>query len=1269
MAIILHLTSDDHHLHTRHGEQTLATTPLADLPDRAAATIQPYEHGPALFRALGGDALLTLLDADPDQTLYLAIPGDDPADAIPWECAVIPPRSFLVHRCGLLRLVERTARLDDRPAPVRLIVLGADALVDDEGHARDGHRLDFLSEMSRVERVLLDSGRAVSGERISPTPDALQFALNRNGHALLHLSCHGDLLQTDHGPIPMLHLEDENGGPAKLWGSDLVDMTRLTDLRLILLSACRTGQQAGIQGRLTRTLVEQAVPAAIGMQGLFPDYLSGALAAALYQALLSGRTLAQALQAARLALRQNETAVGLPVAYICQNGDGPLPLHDGRPSRQRLDRSAHAYLPPAVQAPEPFIGRNLALHQLARLTQSHPVITIIGTGGMGKTALAAAYARRFALRYRDGVLGYSFAGSEVDDATFRRELLLRLVGDELADQSPQRQETAILDALRERELLLLVDNYESVQEALTNEQHPHHAAAGAIHGLLAKMTQTGGRLLLTSRQQPAGLAHERVFPGRDRLLQGINLRDGADLFYRHSPRANERRGEKVIQELARQVAQVTAGHPLAIALLGSEFDQGDVAPDRFLADWGEELAHARSLALDDHHATFTTAFNRSYDALSQDEQQQLRALSLIPFPFFDVGAALLWRLDERDDEERSQTRALLRRLVDRSLIEIDLFYSGGDKPATWRFQPALWQEVARRLPHEEREGLLPHFARYAAWLSGRAYGDIHKEGNTALVRHVRPVLDSLIDAADYLHGAERLWHLRRVGWLLNAFGRTGDAYELLTAVLPPKNFSAEAAEKEKDEREWQQVRSSLLYEIANLEVTRGDLDRALALYEESLAVDEQIGDIQGKAASLGNLANLYIRQKDWDRAEELVLEALELVKVIGEPPAFEIVKLGQIAEARGDIETARNRYAEGIAIFEKMGMPEANQVRQMLAAVEGASPAPAADDLSKILEQLSPEERAQLEAQMQAVQQQLANLSAEERAQLETAAGVQQAVRQARAAAEQRQWPAAIRHQQQAVAQQQQAVAQQQQAVAHQKQAVAQARTLADQRQEQEALVQLSILLYNLAGYYQQAGRHAEAVAAYEEVVALDEQTGHEDLEADRRALAQARQLAERAAAGDDNLPTTNLPPQLAALIEQLSPADRAALGQMPPKQQAQVLQALAQLAAMSPEEQAAHLRRAQFAQVEENLLGQLAALLAACRGGELPAEQQAAAAGQIDNIANQLANETGLGDQRHDLVKLLRCAAAYLRGETVPVPAAYAERWAGWVEGSDERA
>ncbi|MCI0650039.1 MAG: CHAT domain-containing protein, partial [Chloroflexi bacterium] len=652
MSLTLQVTSQNGQIFVRHQDDTLGVAPVDSLPNWAEILENPFTHGPRLFEILGGQALLNLLNADPNKLLYLDIPLGDPADTIPWECAIVPPRTFLVHRFGFLRLVNQELFLDKTPAPLRLVALGADALVDRQGNARDTYRLDILQEMQQIEYTLAKSGQEIAGIRVAPTPTALQSALSDGRRTILHLSCHGSIIDTDHGPQPVLHLEDENGGPEKLVGDDLISLTALADLRLILLSACRMGQNIdGGYGRLTRALVEQGVPAAIGMQGLFPDDLSDDLAAILYQSLLNGQPLGKAMQAARLALRKAETAVGLPVCYVAQGGDDPLPLQAGRPGQQRLDLSQHCRLPTGVQLPDPFVGRNAELHALAQLAQETKVITIIGAGGMGKTALAAAFVRRFALRYQDGVLGYSFAANEVDAGAFRRELLLRLAGDELADQAREQQEQTILDALRTRDLLLLVDNYESVQQSQERSDHPYYAEGKAVHDLLKKIASNGGRLLLTSRQQPAGLKGERIFPGKDHLLQGVNERAAAELFYLNSPRALQNRRDPAVQELARAVGRVTAGHPLAVALLGSEYDHRDAPAERFLDLWEAELQAARSQALDDHHATFATAFNRSFAALSEGAQGRLQAISLIPFPFFDTGAAMLWALDDKDDEE------------------------------------------------------------------------------------------------------------------------------------------------------------------------------------------------------------------------------------------------------------------------------------------------------------------------------------------------------------------------------------------------------------------------------------------------------------------------------------------------------------------------------------------------------------------------------------------------------------------------------------------
>jgi tetratricopeptide (TPR) repeat protein len=657
--------------------------------------------------------------------------------------------------------------------------------------------------------------------------------------------------------------------------------------------------------------------------------------------------------------------------------------------------------------------------------------------------------------------------------------------------------------------------------------------ASAIHRLVAQAANGGTHLLLTSRRQPAGLAGEVVFPEAQRALTGLGVDPGAGLFLHHSTRA---KGENDAgRDLARDVARVTEGHPLAIALLAGEYDVSDVPPAGFLANWADELAQAERHGLAGHHRTFAVAFNRSYERLPAPLQARLRALTRFPFPFFAEGAALLWGLgtDETGPSASSgqglgAVRQDLGEFTRRSLLQVDTWFED-DTPATYRFQPALQQALARRVGDDERVALDAGYAAYGAWLARRGYLDIHRE--PALARLVRRSLDALDAATDRLEGNERLWHIRRLAWLKGAYGQTEAAYDLLVSVLPPDQPLPDAEQ----DPEAAKVESSLRYELAKLCVTRGELDRALALYQESLQLleqigdlqgqaaslhsmaqvyltrgeldralalyqeslqideqigdlqgkaaslhqmaqeaaslhqmaqvyltrgeldralalyqeslqlKEQIGDLQGKAASLHNMANILMARNEWQDAEQVLQESQQLAQKVGsvEHLAFATVKLGQVARARGDTATALARYREGLAIFERLGMPEAEQVRQMIAALEGGGqPAPSPQDPLRHL---------------------IAQASAA--GQAGDAAG----------------------------------------AVAAQEQAVVLARQAGEER---EALVSLSVLLYNLAGYYRKAGRYDDAVTALEEVVALDERTGHPDLGSDREALEQVRHLA-----------------------------------------------------------------------------------------------------------------------------------------------------------------
>ncbi|MFQ5344077.1 MAG: CHAT domain-containing protein, partial [Anaerolineae bacterium] len=592
------------------GEPLAGPTPLADLPALPALQAAPYDEGRALTRALGGDALLARLRADPERLLLLET--DEAAAAVPWEYAALDGRQFLACQYAMLRLVDRPAGPAPQPDTLQFVALGADPLVDKHGQPRTGYRLRLDDELRAVRRTLRASGVDLLAQRVPPTRDALRRALRR-GPAILHLSCHGDIVETNAGPMAVLLLEDQDGREARLPGPDLVALPPAGVLRLVLLSACRTAEagretQGEPQATLARALVLNGVPAAIGMQGPFPDPLSDDLAVALYEFLLAGHSLAEALRQARLALSAQPQAAGLPVGYVARDSWGALPLRSGAPTLYSLRLPGQVHLPLEVQPPRPLRGRNAELHALAALySQGTRVVTVVGTGGVGKTALAGAFAERFGWRWPDGVLGLSFAVGEPDAGRLRGDLLRGLLGEaaaeQLADAPAAEQERLILEALRDWDGLLLLDNYESVLQEL-EEEAPE---AQAAHRLVARAAEGGAHLLLTSRQQPAGLAGERVFPARRRPLPGLATTPGAELFLHHSTRAPEEGAAG--RRLAREVARVTGGHPLAIALLAGEYDvSDDVGPDDFLAHWADELAAAERQGLAGHHRTFAAAF-------------------------------------------------------------------------------------------------------------------------------------------------------------------------------------------------------------------------------------------------------------------------------------------------------------------------------------------------------------------------------------------------------------------------------------------------------------------------------------------------------------------------------------------------------------------------------------------------------------------------------------------------------------------------------------
>jgi hypothetical protein len=81
-------------------------------------------------------------------------------------------------------------------------------------------------------------------------------------------------------------------------------------------------------------------------------------------------------------------------------------------------------------------------------------------------------------------------------------------------------------------------------------------------------------------------------------------------------------------------------------------------------------------------------------------------------------------------------------------------------------------------------------------------------------------------------------------------------------------------------------------------------------------------------------------------------EAFRITEQIGDLQgvAFNTVKLGQVAAARGDPNHALERYRKGLAIFERLGMPrETQQVREIIAELEGSAAAQSVSEQIAVL--------------------------------------------------------------------------------------------------------------------------------------------------------------------------------------------------------------------------------------------------------------------------------------------------------------------------------
>lgn len=327
---------------------------------------------------------------------------------------------------------------------------------------------------------------------------------------------------------------------------------------------------------------------------------------------------------------------------------------DGQPGPPT---AAVAPQPPALsqewdEAPEvgQLFGRGHELAQLRRwLAQDRSrLVAIVGIGGVGKTTLAAAAVRDAAADF-DAVVWRSLLNAPPLDQLLLGAL--RALSQQLLADLPEgidAQLALLLDCLRERRCLLVLDNFESILQP----DQPGLVRAGyeGYEQLIRRVMEHGHRscLLLTSREQPRGLAlWGDDTPAVSTLrLSGLDVAAGQAML--------TARGLSSADDATATLVRRYSGNPLALKLVAQ------TVQDLFDSDIAGFLA-AEAPIFDDIRGVLDQQFAR----LSRSEQELLTWLAIEREP---VSIQVLREDPVAPGPPRAFVEAL-RGLRQRSLVE------------------------------------------------------------------------------------------------------------------------------------------------------------------------------------------------------------------------------------------------------------------------------------------------------------------------------------------------------------------------------------------------------------------------------------------------------------------------------------------------------------------------------------------------------------------------------------------------------------------------
>ncbi len=565
-------------------------------------------------------------------------------------------------------------------------------------------------------------------------------------------------------------------------------------------------------------------------------------------------------------------------------------------------------LPPLPVALAPLVAREREEAALFHLLQRDATrfVTLTGPAGVGKTRLAFQVAQTAREYFTDGVV-FIFL-----EAIREPQLVLSTIAQALKLQEKRQKDLlqALVTALRDRHLLLVLDNCEQVLES-----------AEAVLELLTSCPLL--KILTTSRARWR-VRGEQIFPLAPLSVPTLPFSGppeqceqyGSVSLFLQYVRAIQPDFHLITGQVS-VVAELCArldGLPLAIELAASRFPL--FSPPQFLERMGSktgpgvlQMLTGRLANGPERHQSLCMAMGWSYELLNKVEQRLFRSLCVFEG---SISLAAILAICVQDGVEENILLAGLETLLAQSLMHRTV----QDETRFQVLETVRAYGLEQLVIEEEEPKLRAAYASYMLMLAKRETqrlaGAEHMQGLAQLGKEmdsVRAVLRWSQDHHELEQGLRLAGELWRYWFFQGAFSEGRDWFERLF-VQEEQEHGVQAL-----------TLARACYGAGVLAAEQGDYERALELGKKCSGVAEQLGEHLLQAQALNLQGNIAKYQGTFALAAQCFERSLALFRSLQQTTSVAVClnNLATLAQERGDYRQARRLQEESLAIKRSQG--------------------------------------------------------------------------------------------------------------------------------------------------------------------------------------------------------------------------------------------------------------------------------------------------------------------------------------------------------------